>query len=365
MARTFYRSVKALAASGKADGCPPEVVETGSRPTYANRWGLTLNVRGLLGKPRASLDWISLQVGTLGSLSLGRTFPASPEVPHGRQTGFDGMELRQADGGLVKRAFHPIGRTAVGRYGQSLESWDFEGAIAALNQSKVRGALSGLGENSSKASRLDMCFDSECEEALTPRQFLESNGVMEHAEAAKFAPRMTGEIKACHTMYVGSSSSGSAKFVRVYRKDWQPKSGVVVPTMRVEVVFRADEAERAWPVFLARGVDGVRQQFCGALAYMTGIQFDPDAVDWVPMQRKPVGPIAARGAHAIRQVASLFVAWQSQGIDPMQLCRDFVNAQGDVGRKRRQVTRQLVSEVASSGGPEGVEANLRAILAIA
>ena len=176
-------------------------------------------------------------------------------------SGFARSEERDCFGIRCWRRWEPTGpRTD---WGMAYESWEWDIGHGARHAGDL---LRGWNP---APSRVDICFDFNCDRELTADDVVAVFSPV--AKRKGFKIGISGD-DGLNTRYVGSRKTG-LRVIRIYRKDLQMGDGLWVsdtPIMRIELVLRKKQARAWWNVWEVGHGEGY--QAAARIIYeMTGI----------------------------------------------------------------------------------------------
>jgi len=256
---------------------------------------------------------------------------------------FGASETRSLDGkaGILRKMQPSI---ASKRWGMKYECWEFPGVAS----SRVVQLLAGRG--GAKCSRIDVCFDLPCHPDFTADHWAEL--VKPHHEHLGFKDGVVG-VGGVNTRYIGVQSSD--KQIRIYRKDLKDPAFAefVGPTLRVEIVFRADQAVLFWQLFQS-DPEVAKLAASSVIHAMTGFQPLPGHAEFPVFVRPEPFDEAQKVLVFVRQNGPQALAWHDAGIDVVALAREA----GVVTKNRTAVDRhkERVLAVRDAGGAAAVAA---------
>jgi hypothetical protein len=291
-----------------------------------------------------SVDWLTATVPV--QVAKGLIAESRVEEPgHGRP-GFRESEKRAVMGGIAWRRWEPS--QASGDWGTEYESWEFPSEPAIWGASWLRG-------RECRPSRVDVAWDFVVGQDATPDHLAEH--LRPYAEARGFSLGISGQ-DGRNTRYVGSASS--KRRIRIYRKDWQRLmwGDIYGPTIRVELIMRAEIAQAWWQVW-DRDQDAGYAAAAGHVLDMSGLQVqEPGPVpELVPVEGADE---AAALFEFLDQHGPRLVAWERAGLPVLELARQRVERAGRTTVWRMKRLQHRVGEV----GIDAIMAIVRARLAV-
>lgn len=291
------------------------------------------------------VDWLTASVPTPVARELGR-LTTMVEIGRG-VIGFHSSDRRECPGGKVWRRFDPAQEHK--DWGKQYESWEFQGESAPWGAQVMRG-LEG------RPSRVDLAWDFACDEKRTPDEVSAVLGP--HAESVGLTLGIAGQ-GGRNTRYIGAVKS--MRRIRIYRKDWEDEryARMVGPTMRVELVLKADAARMWWPIWQA----DERRAWASGVGHvyeMTGHLVEQEIGDVPKIAIDAVVAERIKLQRFLRQYSSTLAAYHRAGVRILELAEK--QERESTCRMRRSRLNRRVEEMQRAGLAECVEVEFLEVL---
>ena len=291
-----------------------------------------------------SLDWLTVTMPALTAELLVES--SDLEEVGGARPGFASSEKRRLLNFECWRRFDPWREHA--KWGTDYESWEWSGEKASNTERWLRG-------KEMKATRVDIAFDFDVPERVTPENFMEG---CERACKSRGLVLGVAGADGVNTRYIGSSRSD--RRIRIYRKDlqqlvWKTVTG---PTLRVELILKGDPAARFWEVW-DEDRDLAKRLASRHVRDMCGEQLLDDDLVEIPQRERVAGMDEAEGLFTfVRQMGPKIAGYTKAGIDLVGLCEMRLL---DLNRRSRSRHAKQVEGMKREGGP-AIEKLVRRVL---
>ena len=262
---------------------------------------------------RSRFDFLTVSMSTRAAESL---LDRTEHLRNGgRVMGFGETEERMCFGGTMWVRSDP---------NQASRKWGTDYVSIELPGSQADAMLEHVPAEDSRATRIDLAHDWECEPDLIPehlrdawRQYWEPKGI---------TSGISGE-NGINTVYLGARSSD--KRIRVYRKDRQDAMWAEYPLIRVETVVRREVAAAVWSLSTRAAMGSAMNH---ALKSLTGFDMG-DCVPPPPVPDLRDTDLGQRVFEFIRQNSRLLLTLDRLGID----LSDYLSlAEGELSRRTEQ-----------------------------
>lgn len=292
----------------------------------------------------AGLDWLTMTVSEHGSrrwraISEGRE-PGRP------QDGFKRSEQRAFEGGTGWRKSEPIGESS--RFGTQYESWEIAGPTA---DEVARSLVTRPWEEADGyATRIDVCWDFDVPEWVMPHAVIERWG--KHITETGRSVHAAGEIQT-GTRYIGSPKS--TRLIRVYRTDL--KRAGEGPTIRLELVLKAEWAESAWTCIASQGVAAGVRDLANTVLEMTGFNPQPGG-NLTPRPVRPAQGVINSTVAMLRSYGPLLMMLIEEGVDVIGLAQERSERTSPASKSKMRTLREQLRKLDVSALEAAVRAGL-------
>jgi len=190
--------------------------------------------------------------------------------------------------------------TQSAKWGKSAINFDVTGSSTGPFASELARIAGRLVE----PSRLDVCFDFECEPEVFPAQVAKELGL----KPEEYEVRGNGQT---HSVYAPAGKSTRSRII-IYRKDLEQRdrahqrgdfsAPVGPPKMRIEVKAMDDLAPSWWRVSIEQGREGLVSAAIAELRHRIGLELEPGGpTQERPVQKEPSHLVSALLSHVDRE----------------------------------------------------------------